>query len=162
MKEGNRMALMVNGKKVLGYAIGGNEFYSLDKNADGSINIGGQNYLNENKMRIKGTNSFDLGLSNYKSYNTIDVTSKLSNSVGCLAIYVIGMGNYTHSDFTLSQPIIIPTAPTTEDLSFDDDSWSGSLSRTTENNFTLDLSCNEGYKAKGAIGEFYILSNDAS
>ncbi|WFD52915.1 CS domain-containing protein [Lactobacillus phage CV244] len=25
------MALMVNGKKVLGYAIGGNEFYSLDK-----------------------------------------------------------------------------------------------------------------------------------
>lgn len=160
------MALMVNGKKVLGYAIGGNEFYSLDKNADGSINIGGQNYLNENKMRIKGTNSFNLGLSYYKNSNTIDVTSKLSNSVGCLAIYVIGMargmGNYVYSDFTLSQPIIIPTAPTTENLSFDDDSWSGSLSRTTENNFTLDLSCNEGYKANGAIGEFYILSNDAS
>lgn len=158
------MALMVNGKKVLGYAIGGNEFYSLDKNADGSINIGG--HLNENKMRIKGTNSFNLGLSDYKDSNTIDVTSKLSNSVGCLAIYVIGMaggmGNYVYSDFTLSQPIIIPTAPTTENLSFDDDSWSGSLSRTTENNFTLDLSCNEGYKANGAIGEFYILSNDAS
>lgn len=155
------MTLMVNGKKVLGYAIGGNEFYSLDKNADGSINIGGH-YLNKNKMRIKGTNSFNLGLTFDRTSNTIDVTSTLSNSVGCLAIYVIGITNSAYINFTLSQPIIIPTAPTTENLSFDDDSWSGSLSRTTENNFTLALSCDDEDEANGATGEFYILSNDAS
>lgn len=28
------MVLMVNGKKVLGYALGGNEFYSLDNSLD--------------------------------------------------------------------------------------------------------------------------------
>lgn len=38
------MALMVNGKKVVGYALGGNEFYSIDENADGSITYKGYTY----------------------------------------------------------------------------------------------------------------------
>lgn len=40
------MSLMVNGKKVLGYALGNNAFYSVQKNKDGSINFNGTNYSN--------------------------------------------------------------------------------------------------------------------
>ena len=49
MKEGNRMALMVNGKKVLGYAIGGNEFYSLDKL---KVSVSLKCYYNSSPYRV--------------------------------------------------------------------------------------------------------------
>ena len=38
------MTLMVNGKKVVGYAIGGTEFYSIGENADGIISFNGHLY----------------------------------------------------------------------------------------------------------------------
>ena len=38
------MTLMVNGKKVVGYALGGTEFYSISENADGLISFKGQMY----------------------------------------------------------------------------------------------------------------------
>ena len=157
------MTLMVNGKKVMGYALGGTEFYSIDESADGSINIGGQNYLNENKMKITDTSTFDLGRHQDAGTATIDVTSNLSNYGGCLAIleiFIAGGG-----PVVVARPISIPTTATTESLSFYDSHWSGSLSKDTDNEFTLDVSCNYpgyDYDVPGASGDFYILSNDAS
>ena len=48
------MTLMVNGKKVVGYALGGTEFYSIGENADGSISFNGHTY----EVKIKTSDSF--------------------------------------------------------------------------------------------------------
>ena len=76
MKEGNRMTLMINGKKVLGYAIGGNEFHSLDKNADGSITYNGQKYIDlaNASLNITMISSTLAGSDGFS-----DVNSTLSN-----------------------------------------------------------------------------------
>ena len=166
------MTLMVNGKKVAGYALGGTEFYSIGKNADGSINIGGQDYLNKNKMKIKSTDSFDVSINEGSA--TIDVTDNLSNYGGCLAICVIyttgtdSSATFISSDspnvlpttFIISHPIIIPTASTTDNLSFANSKWSGSLSKTTDNKFTFVSNYSDSTSSIDATGTFYILSND--
>ena len=48
------MTLMVNDKKVLGYALGGTEFYSIGENADGSISFNGYTY----ELKVKTSDSF--------------------------------------------------------------------------------------------------------
>ena len=48
------MTLMVNGKKVVGYAIGGTEFYSIGEHADGSISFNGHTY----EWKTKTSDSF--------------------------------------------------------------------------------------------------------
>lgn len=152
------MALMVNGKKVLGYAIGGNEFYSLDKNADGLINIGGQNYFNTNKMNIRVTDSFDLGT---LSSQTRDFNGgPLLEYRGYLAILKLSQNDLPD---VIARPIYIPTTTTTNSLSFYDRRWSGSLSMITDDTLRLAVSYSEPYfVAENVTGQFYILSNDAS
>lgn len=152
------MALMVNGKKVLGYAIGGNEFYSLDKNADGLINIGGQNYFNTNKMNIRVTDSFDLGTlsSQIRDFNG----GPLLEYRGYLAILKLSQND---GPDVIARPISIPTTTTTNSLSFYDSRWSGSLSMITDDTLRLAVSYSEPYfVASNVNGQFYILSNDAS
>ena len=82
------MGLAIDGNEVHGIARGGQAFVSLgNTNTDGSINIGGQDYLSKNKMKIKSTKSFDINIEEESA--TIDVTDNLSNYGGCLAICVI-------------------------------------------------------------------------
>ena len=154
------MGLAIDGNEVHGIAKGGQAFVSLGNpnNKDGSINIGGQDYLSKNKMKIKSTRSFDINIGGGSA--TIDVTDRLSNYIGCLALCVIYTSNGSASSmFTTSHLIIIPTAPTTGNLSFDDSNWSGSLSKTTDNKFTFDA--DYSYDSTiDATGTFYILSND--
>ncbi|MDH5099744.1 hypothetical protein OQI87_00960 [Lactobacillus kefiranofaciens] len=161
------MGLAIDGNEVHGIAKGGQAFISLGNtnNKDGSLNIDGQNYLSENKMRIKGTGDFDLGIGGDSSSGTIDVTSNLSNYGGCLAICVIVQEEDSYpfiSSDTVSQPIIIPTAQTTENLSFDNSNWSGSLSLTTDNKLTFAVSYAYTNDFAQSSGDFYILSNKAS
>lgn len=163
------MTLMINGKKVDALALGGTEFYSIDKNADGSSNIGGQDYFNKNKIKITDTGRFNVSFKEDYAGNTlvvpIDVTSNLSNYGGCLAMCVLCEPDSTYSAIVKSQPFIIPTVPTTCKFSFEDSSdqnggWSGSLSRTTDNKFTFVADCSFATYITTAIGNFYILSND--
>ena len=166
------MGLAIDGNEVHGIARGGQAFVSLgNTNTDGSINIGGQDYLSKNKMKIKSTKSFDINIEEESA--TIDVTDNLSNYGGCLAICVIyttgtdSSATFISSDspnvlpttFIISHPIIIPTASTTDNLSFANSKWSGSLSKTTDNKFTFDA--DYSYNSTiDATGTFYILSND--
>lgn len=154
------MTLMINGKKVLGYAIGGNEFYSLDKNADGLINIGGQNYFNTNKMNIRVTDSFYLGI---LSSQILDFNGgPLLAYRGCLAILKLSQSG---GPDVISRPISIPTTTTTNSLSFYDSRWSGSLSMITDDTLRLAVSYSEDDPdlfASNVNGNFYILSHDAS
>ena len=166
------MTLMVNGKKVVGYALGGTEFYSIGKNADGSSNIGGQDYFNKNKMKITDTGRLDISFNAaYDGTMTItgapiDVTSELSHYGGYLAMCILyELGNPYHPAIVKSQPFIIPTVPTTYKFSFEDSSdyngdWGGSLSRTTDNKFTFTPTYMEAVSQTDAISNFYILSNN--
>ena len=160
------MGLAIDGNEVHGIARGGQAFVSLgNTNTDGSINIGGQDYLSKNKMKIKSTKSFDINIEEESESATIDVTDKLSNYGGCLAICVIHSSSNILSMISVSQPIIIPTAPTTykfslEDSSSQNDYWSGSLSMTTENGFTFVSSYGGGDSPSEAFGNFWILSNN--
>ena len=171
------MGLAIDGNEVHGIAKGGQAFVSLGNpnNKDGSINIGGQDYLSKNKMKIKSTRSFDINIGGGSA--TIDVTDRLSNYIGCLALCVIyttgtdSSATFISSDissdspnvlpttFIISHPIIIPIASTTDNLSFANSKWSGSLSKTTDNKFTFDA--DYSYDSTiDATGTFYILSND--
>lgn len=154
------MTLMINGKKVIGYAIGGNEFYSLDKNADGLINIGGQNYFNTNKMNIRFTDSFFLGT---LSSQTLEFDGgPLSVYRGYLAILKLSQSG---GPDVSSRPFSIPTTTTTNSLSFYDSRWSGSLSMITDDTFSLDVSYSKddpNLLASDVNGIFFILSHDAS
>nr|DAW18309.1 MAG TPA: hypothetical protein [Caudoviricetes sp.] len=168
------MGLAIDGNEVHGIAKGGQAFVSLgNTNTDGSINIGGQDYLNKNKIKIKSTDSFDVSINEGSA--TIDVTDNLSNYGGCLAICAIYNNDASKTPLTsdapnvpttfiISQPIIIPTASTTGNVSFTDSSnWSGSLSKTTDNKFTFVSNYNDGtssFSNIDATGEFYILSNN--
>ena len=156
------MGLAIDGNVVHGISRGGQAFVSLgNTNADGSINIGGQDYFSTNKIKITDTGDFDLGLSIDASSGTIDVTSNLSNYRGYFAILEISTSGMT--DDVIARPISIPTTPTTDSLSFYSSYWSGSLSKTTDNSFTLAISYNEpGHYVPRASGKFYILSNKAS
>ena len=161
------MTLMVNGKKVVGYALGGTEFYSIGKNAnaDGSISLNGQDYLSKNNMKLKDTGSFhiSLGASDSGEYSAspVDVTNELSNYGGYLAICII----YDYSDkvSTVSQPITIPAASSTyNDLTFDSSSWGGKLSMDSSSStltFTPQYN-NVNSSADETYGHFYILSNN--
>ena len=161
------MGLAIDGNEVHGIARGGQAFVSLGNtnSKDGSINIGGQYYFSKNKMKIKDTGEFYITwLSDLYGDNLyvspIDVTDNLSNYGGYLAMCVIHDPRDRVS--TASQPIIIPTAPTTDNLSFSLDSWSGSLSRTTGNRFTFTPKYkNTDMKVSyTTTGNFYILSNN--
>ena len=163
------MTLMVNGKKVAGYALGGTEFYSIGKNADGSSNIGGQDYFNKNKIKITDTGKLNISFNEaYDGTITgapIDVTSKLSPYGGYLAMCILYELSNFYSAIVKSQPFIIPTVPTTYKFSFEDSSgqnygWSGSLSRTTDNKFTFTPDYMEAGSQTDAISNFYILSNN--
>ena len=166
------MGLAIDGNEVHGIAKGGQAFVSLgNANADGSINIGGQDYFSKNKMAIKGTGNFDVSFRDSDDGTAsdvpIDVTSELSNYGGCLAICLMFPTSSAYGALLNSQPIIIPTAPTTENLSFEDLSlknhgWSGSLSRTTDNKFTFVADYKFASYVTTAVGNFYILSNKTS
>ena len=164
------MGLAIDGNEVHGIARGGQAFVSLGNvNTDGSINIGGQDYLNKNKMKIKDTGRLNI---NFDSSDTgtvaspVDVTSNLSNYGGCLAICLMFPTGSSYPALLTSQPIIIPTAPTTykfsfEDSSFQNEGWSGSLSRTTDNKFTFVADFMfASSEAPTAVCNFYILSNN--
>ena len=157
------MGLAIDGNEVHGIARGGQAFVSLGNvNTDGSLNIGGQDYFSTNKMKIIDTGSFGLGMSNYAPSVTVDVTSNLSNYGGYLAICELITSDGSNPD-VISQPISIPTTSTTDNLSFYDAFWSGSLSRDTSNNFTLDISYSDpAHYVTGGSGNFYIISNEAS
>ena len=164
------MGLAIDGNEVHGIARGGQAFVSIGNvnSTDGSLNIGGQYYLNESKMKIKDTGEFNIDFSSdYYGKITnpqIDVTNNLSNYGGCLAICVIRTGSVViGEELTRSLPIIIPTAPTTNDLdlSFDLAGWSGSLSRTTDSRFIFSPKyTNTMLTAPSGTGYFYILSNN--
>lgn len=158
------MTLMVNGKKVVGYALGGTEFYSIGKNADGSISLNGYNYLNEDNMKLKDTGKFPINIDwrdDGFSALPIDVTNELSNYEGYLAICII----YDYSDKVsmVSQPITIPAASSTyNDLTFDNSSWNGTLSRDG-NSSTLTFITQYNSTISSAAetyGHFYILSSN--
>ena len=153
------MTLMINGKKVLGYAIGGTGFYSIDKNADGSITYNGQNYFSTNKMNIRVTDSFYLGIlsSTILEFNG----GPLLAYRGYLAILKLSQSG---GPDVIARPISIPTTTTTNSLSFYDSRWSGSLSMTTDDTLKLTVSYSERDPylfASNVNGKFYILSNDA-
>ena len=160
------MGLAIDGNVVHGIARGGQAFVSLgNANADGSINIGGQNYLSTNSMKIKKISKHGLNFTNFgeSPTGTLDITSDLSNYAGYLAICVIvPSSDNSNPDFTISQPFIIPTAPTTENPSFLDSKMASpyhmSLSRTTDNKLILSDNPNETYVEY----YFFILSNAAS
>ena len=156
------MGLAIDGNEVHGIARGGQAFVSLgNTNADGSINIGGQDFFSTNKIKITDTGDFDLGLSVGVSSGTIDVTSNLSDYGRYLAILEISTSG--EEDGVIARPISIPTTPTTGSLSFYDSYWSGSLSMTTDNRFTLAVSYSDPvHYVSRASGKFYILSNKAS
>ena len=166
------MGLAIDGNEVHGIARGGQAFVSLgNANADGSVNIGGQDYFNKNKMTIKDTGNFNISFTKESDGTAdpvpIDVTSELSNYGGCLAICLMFPTNSNYPAFLKSQPFIIPTAPTTYKFSFEDSSdknggWSGSLSRTTDNNFTFVADYTFASDVTTAVGNFYILSHEAS
>lgn len=65
------MTLMVNGKKVVGYALGGTEFYSIGEHADGSISFNGHTY----ERKTKTSDSFEC------TYSSGDGTTPYSVSV---------------------------------------------------------------------------------
>ena len=157
------MGLAIDGNEVHGIARGGQAFVSLGNvNTDGSLNIGGQGFLSKNKMKIKDTGDFDLGFSESINSGTIDVTSNLSNYGGHLAIFIItpSTGDTSTAENILSQPIIIPTVSTAENLSFDIGVWSGSLLRATDNRLTLTVSYSLTGMITKATGDFYVLSNN--
>ncbi len=165
------MGLAIDGNEVHGIARGGQAFVSLgNTNADGSINIGGQNYLSENKIKINDTGQFKISFKSDYSDSSIlnvpiDVTSNLSNYRGCLAICLMCPTNNFYPALLKSKPFIIPTAPTTYKFSFEDSSgenggWSGSLSRTTDNKFTFVADYTDANYTTIAVGNFYILSNN--
>ena len=116
------MGLAIDGNIVHGIARGGEAFVGLGNanNTDGSLSIGGQDYLSKNSMGIKDTGEFSIEFSNPPFSGgivdpTIDVTNELSNYEGYLAICVIQTGaGALGKDHTTSLPIIIPTAPTTK------------------------------------------------
>lgn len=67
------MALMINGKKVVGFALGSTEFYSIDEHSDGSITFNGHLYedlLTSHNIAYRGkdlgafTDSYASALSN--------------------------------------------------------------------------------------------------
>lgn len=165
------MGLAIDGNVVNGIARGGQAFVGLgNTNADGSINIGGQDYFSKNKMAIKDAGRFNVSFN--RAYDgtalvvPIDVTSNLSNYGGCLAICVMGTDN-AYRALIKSQPMTIPTAPTTYKFAFEDSSqqnegWSGTLSRTADNKFTFVVDCTSATYITTAVGNFYILSNKAS
>lgn len=166
------MGLAIDGNAVNGIARGGQAFVGLgNTNADGSINIGGQDYFSKNKMAIKDTGRFNVTFQENDdgsaSAVSIDVTSKLVNYGGCLAICVMCPTNTAYPALIKSQPMTIPTAPTTYKFAFGDYSpqnvgWSGSLSRTADNKFTFVPDCTYADYTTKAVGNFYILSNKAS
>lgn len=70
------MALTINGKKVLGYALGDTEFYSIDKNSDGSISVNGNTY----ELKWKLSNSFACSWGVDPPYHvSISLNQKLSS-----------------------------------------------------------------------------------
>lgn len=153
------MGLAIDGNVVHGIAKGGQAFVSLENtNADGSINIGGQDYLSKNKMKLEDTGVFEIGFYIDGGGKETDITSNLSNYKGCLAICLI-QKNYS---LAKSQPIIIPTVSTTENLSFDGDNWGGSLSMTTDNKFKFVPYFKYADVNTDATGNFWILSNKTS
>lgn len=165
------MGLAIDSNVVHGIARGGQAFVSLgDTNEkDGSINIDGQDYLSKNNMKIRKISDNGIGFANYGeiSTHTIDITSNLSNYAGYLAICAIvdndnSNPSSSRPEATISQPFIIPTAPTTENPSFLNSRTASyyqmSLSRTTDNKFILSDNSNSSF----AQCRFYILSNTAS
>lgn len=165
------MGLAIDGNEVHGIAKGGQAFLSIgNTNTDGSINIGGQNYFNKNQMKIKDTGKLDINFNRDDSDGSasdipIDVTSNLSNYGGCLAICLMFPISSSYPTLLTSQPIIIPTAPTTYQFSFEcllsqNDGWSGSLSRTTDNKFTFVADYSDKNYLTTAVCNFYVLSNN--
>lgn len=166
------MGLAIDGNEVHGIAKGGQAFVSLGNiNADGSINIGGQDYFNRNKIEFKDTGQSDMHQP--KSYNLheadfdVDVTDKLLNYGGYLAICLVCIQDDYGYALSLSHPIIIPTVPMTNNLSFDNTNWSGSLSRTTDNrikffpNFVSKYEHSlSDWKNTNPVCNFYIISNN--
>ncbi|NRO85264.1 hypothetical protein IMAU10149_01856 [Lactobacillus helveticus] len=146
------MGLAIDGNEVHGIARGGQAFVSIgNANTDGSINIGGQDYFNKNKMKIKDTRTFQMQIYSSSSSYDQDVTSNLLNCGGYLAMCVIsGQG------LKILQPIIIPTAPS-HSSSFDTDDFNCSLSMTTDNRLICTVQYNN---AIGSVYfKLYILSN---
>ena len=159
------MGLAIDGNEVHGIARGGQAFVSIgNTNADGSISLNGQDYLSENNMKIKDTGKFYInvgyGTDSY-SASPVDVTNKLSNYEGYLAICIIC--DYGDKLSTVSQPIFIPAASSTyNDLTFDNSSWNGTLSMDSSSS-TLTFTTQYNSKTLGAdetYGHFYILSNN--
>lgn len=70
------MALMANGKKVIGYAMGGTEFYSIAENADGSISFNGEFYFLFNKTSNSFQCTWSAGTPNSVS---VDPSQSLSS-----------------------------------------------------------------------------------
>lgn len=146
------MGLAIDGNEVHGIARGGQAFVSLGNtnNADGSINIGGQDYLSKIKMKIKGIYTFQMDI-NSNTINSTEVTSGLSNYEGYLAICVI-------NDYE-SHPIIIPVDPS-HSASFDTKTFNCSLSMINNDNYNrLQFYAQSTYVANGVNFGFYILSN---
>ena len=130
------MGLAIDGNEVHGIARGGQAFVSIgNTNADGSISLNGQDYLNESNMEIKDTGKFyiSIGADDTGGYSAspVDVTNELSNYGGYLArcvIYTTGTDssatfissdslNVLPTTFIISHPIIIPTASILDVLS---------------------------------------------
>ena len=153
------MGLAIDGNVVHGIARGGQAFVGVgDATANGSINIGGQYYLSTNKIHITETDGVNLGFTSYLSSVTPDVTSQLSDYGGQWAILKLSDPSFSPDD--QSQPFLIPTTPTTENLSMDNKIWTVSLSRDTNNRFTLTVSIDSGhYATSQEEGIFYIISN---
>lgn len=73
-KEGVIMGLVIDGHDVKGLSLGGNSFYALQKNDDGSITVDGQKYSAssgkpEEHVLNWGPNTGDPRTSNYDQVN---------------------------------------------------------------------------------------------
>lgn len=157
-RGGTLMGLAIDGNVVHGIARGGQAFISAeDANANGSINIGGQDYLNVNRIKIQQIGgSVDLGLNSYMNHSTNNVTSQLSEYAGQWAI--LALHSSAFGDTVHSRPFLIPTTPTDEHLSMDNDVWTVLLSRDGPGNFELDVSIDNKHYASGEEARFTIIS----
>lgn len=72
------MALAINGKKVVGYALGGNEFYSIDEHADGTITYNGHTYIWKPKA---SSDSLTCTFHSYTTSNPYSVSTALNQKL---------------------------------------------------------------------------------
>lgn len=112
------MALMINGKKVVGYALGGTEFYSIGENADYSISVKGRTYIWEPEASSDSltcsftsdttttTPGVSVGLSQKLYDNSATTVKDLIDKGEIIKLIVTFHDTYTNTDYSSHSGII--------------------------------------------------------